>query len=108
MSVTFSPRGYRIGVDDPRWLNLANMNARDLLYWLGYAGMPLYGSLDATELKARCRRRLWNEARNFDPELPSRREQRLLIMGRRPGYLREKTAQLLVIAELANGEVDCG
>ncbi len=109
MSVTFSARGYRSAANDTEaWINLANANAADLLEWLGYPREPLYGSLDARELAARCRRRLWPEARNVDPALPSHVEGRFIFCGRRPAYLRERTAELLAIAERAGDLVDFG
>ncbi|MCY1023968.1 hypothetical protein [Pyxidicoccus sp. MSG2] len=88
---------------------LSNTNARELLTWLGYTPQEigdLYGVLPARELAARCRRRLWPEARNVDPALVAREEHddghpRLVFCGRPAGYLRDRTAQLLSLAERA-------
>jgi hypothetical protein len=65
------------------------------------AGEDLVGSIDARELAARCRRRLWDEARNHDPPREAVSDGRLHVPARRAGYLREKTERLLAIAELA-------
>lgn len=103
MSVTFSVTG----VPD-RDLNLSQLNAIDLLRWLGFElrGMEdLYGSMSVTEMAARCRRRLWDVPRNYDPELPGSCESsggaRLLFAGRPAGYLRRRTTELLELLEAA-------
>lgn len=118
MSVTFSPSNQdgspmaRCDCDDMTCvactssLNVANDNAIDLLRWLGFpvkGDSELYGSAPASDIEARCRRRLWPEARNEDPELPGYVERApgaatLINCGRRPGYLREKTERLLAMA----------
>lgn len=102
MSVTFS-----LGREDERSLNLAQLNAIDLLRWLGIPvrdETDLYGSMPASELAARCRRRLWDEPRNYDPELPGSTTQVpggpvVVSIGRRAGYLREKTEALLALVD---------
>jgi hypothetical protein len=110
VSITFSTRRSRIDYDDDaKFINLANRNAIDLLRWIGIEVTgegDLYGELPATELAARCRRRLWPEARNNDPGLdgsdtkqPGRA--RVIMGGRRPGYLRERTGELLRLCEKA-------
>jgi len=102
MSVTFCVR--TPGGDLPTEINLANPNARELLEWIGLdAGEFLWGEVQARELAALCRRRLWNEARNDDPEVADELEEvsgRCTVhrMGRRAGYLREKTEALLAVA----------
>ena len=106
MSVTFSIRGAFFDWDDSRtYLNVSNVNARALLEWLGLeADEALTGSVRCSELAARCRRRLWgNVARNEDPgESPFVERGTagavLFVGGRRPGYLRERTEQLLALA----------
>ena len=71
MSVTFSVRGQRSDLGNPStYLNACNANAYDLLRWLGLPSLELHGSAAASEVAARCRRRLWDEPRNHDPELP--------------------------------------
>jgi hypothetical protein len=71
MSVTFTVKGERANWETGEgFVNLANGNAREVLLWLGYAVEDLWGELHAKELAARCRRRLWNEPRNHDPEKP--------------------------------------
>lgn len=102
MSVTF----FATGTD--RSMNLANGNALDLMVWVGIAvdEYNLYGDIPARELAALCRRRLWPEERNFDPEILDRSEKgmrgaTLVFCGRPAGYLRSRTEQLLVIAERA-------
>jgi hypothetical protein len=107
MSVTFTIVSVRPDWDDSTThLNLANLNAAELLLWLDINPDDLIGEIAAKELAARCRRRLWDVARNHDPA----REQRVDVQpgrataiwcGRRPGYLREKTAELLALAERA-------
>lgn len=102
MSVTFAATH-----DPARTLNLANLNAIDLLRWLGLrvdSEAELIGEVAAPELAARCRRRLWDEPRNHDPELPGSLiaeagRPTVVICGRRAGYLREKTAELLTLVE---------
>jgi hypothetical protein len=50
----------------------------------------------------RCRRRLWDVARNHDPARAERVEGRLITCARRRvDYLRERTADLLRLAENA-------
>jgi len=52
----------------------------------------------------RCRRRLWDVARNHDParaERAERAEGRLITCARRADYLRERTGDLLRLAENA-------
>lgn len=100
-------------------LNVTNDNARELLAWLGVSS-DLCGHIKATELAVKCRRRLWPEARNYDPAIPPIDTNcgvtgmclcaegrnpvphaRVIYGGRGPGYLRDKTEVLLRIAELA-------
>jgi hypothetical protein len=110
MSVFIEILGGKTDFDDQTtYLNPSNANGRDLLRWLGYdelADMDQpYGELVASELAARCRRRLWPEARNSDPgreggEVPGL-SARVIDCGRRPGYLEEKVEQLLHLAEKA-------
>lgn len=104
MSVTF----YVYGQDNEDLeLNVSNSNARDLFSWLGYdeeAQGELHGELNARELAARCRRRLWPEARNHDAAVPSYVETgtggaTLISCGRPAGYLEDRTRQLLKLAE---------
>lgn len=97
MSITFFADAEREG------LNLSNVNAADLMRWLGYEP-DCCGSLEARELAARCRRRLWPEARNFDAALAGEVQRApgratFIYCGRRAGYLRERTSQLLALAE---------
>jgi len=143
MSVTFESPSIPLDLQDATtYLNVGNANAVDLLAWLWLpASSPedLYGSIPARELTARCRRRLWDEPRNYDEGLPAveRRLSRFeggpnpvvvpdpalrlvahlgdpveselgarhVFCGRRAGYLREKTEQLLRLAQRA-GESD--
>ena len=108
MSVTFYiVHNQRIVRTAPS-LNLANVNAADLLRWLDlpYGEYQLAGEISPTELAARCRRRLWDVARNWDPELPERTIETpdlvpVTFFGRRAGFLREMTAELLRVAESA-------
>ena len=65
-----------------RPLDLARSEGLDLLDWLGL-GRPEFGAISARELAPRCRRRLWDIARNAHPSL------------------RAHTAELLSVAEAA-------
>lgn len=94
-------------------MNLSNSNAEDFISWLGLEKNQedyLYGKMNAREVAARCRRRLWDEARNHDPALsPEERAEalgvaqsrRVIIAGRSPGYLRSKTEEMLRLCEKA-------
>lgn len=88
-------------------LNLNGSNALDLLRWLGLPAEE-YGEHSAADLAARCQRRLWEADRNHDPAIPAAEEGgpgtgqcRVIYVGRRPDYLREKAADLLKLAEQA-------
>lgn len=95
-------------------LNVSNSNGSDLLRWLGISECPApMGDIKGTDLAARCRRRLWDEDRNFDPELTAEERAEMLgidlggrvITTTRPaGYLRDKTKLLLKIAEQAGDD----
>ena len=101
MSVTFHIEGQRPDYDDPStYLNLANDNAFELLDWLALPRVPC-GELDAHDLAVRCRRRLWDVARNHDPARDERVDGRLITCARRADYLRERTGDLLRLAEKA-------
>ncbi len=73
----------------------------DVLLWLGIPVGYLVGELPSRELAALCRRRLWPEARNIDPAVPDEVYGRFYSFGRPIGYLRQRTAELLHLAELA-------
>jgi hypothetical protein len=105
MSVTFAI-GNRVStnLDDP-WITLSNQNAADLLLWLGLPANYLVGEVLARELAARCRRRLWPEPRNMDGEVPPEFCSRFYSFGRPIGYLRQRAAELLHLAELAGDGV---
>ncbi len=104
MSVTFHIAGTRPDfADESTYVNLANLNAAQLLRWLDLDSEFLYGEIAARELAARCRRRLWDVSRNHDRSLPPRnfrgaKGARYLSLPRRAGYLRERTAELLALA----------
>ena len=109
MSVTFWIAGERQDPEawEERFVNLCNANARDLLAWLALpGGGDLCGDIPARELAARCRRRLWDEARNHDAGIEPAVEHggRLVVGGREPGYLRRRTEQLLNLCALAGEE----
>lgn len=124
MSTTFSP--VKIDPDSGRYIalwecscteddlcdeclnhmvNVGYGNDADLLRWLGLE-VDCSGIIEARELAARCRRRLWDESRNHDPEIPGwvekgARGATVIYCGRSPDYLRRKTEALLKIAEIA-------
>jgi hypothetical protein len=111
MSVTFSVRGER-----PNWetgegfVNLANENARQLLYWLGYDGSTLWGQVRARELAARCRDRVRLVAANIDPARAPKSYVgtggcHVFVGGRAEGYLHDRCADLLDLAECAGDGV---
>lgn len=88
------------------YVAVSEANAIDLLEWLWYPG-NVFGCLEAAEVMARCKRRLWPLARNMDPAVPGREEVgrggnvRLLVLGREAGFLHSKTEELLKLAERA-------
>ncbi len=88
------------------FMDLSEVDAFALLRWLDLEPAE-YGYLVIQDLKARCRRRLWPEPRNFDPAIPASSEHavggrlRVVVAGRPAGFLRTKTAQLLALAERA-------
>jgi hypothetical protein len=86
-------------------VNMSNANAREWLRWIGLPADDC-GEIGAMELAARCRRRLWDETRNYDPAVEGSDHKtpghaRLIVCDRRPNYLREKTEQMLKICEKA-------
>jgi len=86
-------------------VNMSNANAREWLRWIGLAP-DNGGEISARDLAARCRRRLWDEARNYDPAALGYEHKadgcaRLIVCDRRPNYLRERTEQMLKICEKA-------
>jgi hypothetical protein len=91
------------------FVQLGEDDCNDLLKWLGLEPSD-FGCVGASDLAARCRRRLWPMARNNDPGLPERSERcgggavRLMLPAREPGYLRARTEELLKLAERADPE----
>jgi len=113
MSITFHIAGEPWDEAGERELNVSNCNGYALLEWLGIT--PDYcGSIKATDLAARCRRRLWPESRNVDEgrkgfisTTPGHAT--MVDCGRAPGYFTERAEQLLAICELAgNGDICWG
>ena len=88
-------------------VNVSNVNARAILEWLGYsAENPWDLRLPVADFAARCRRRLWPEARNVDPGIPGHEEYgcqgaRVIDCGRSEGYLTMRVEQLLALAQEA-------
>lgn len=111
MSVSFIIRGH-----DDQEINVSNANARDLLEWLRvtFDEECIAGSIRASELAARCRRRLWPEFAEANTgretvidAAPGRAT--LISCGRDPDYLQRRTEQLLALCELdLNAEVHFG
>lgn len=87
-------------------INMANSNALDFLKWVGVP-FDYCGEIAASDLAARCRRRLWNEERNLDPAIPPCEDGRIIYGGRRAGYLRERTEQMLALCEKAGERMIC-
>lgn len=92
------------------FVGMYEQDALDLLEWLGYPRVN-FGSLDPSELRARCMRRLWDVPRNHDPQVTrpnpivspfpewmSAAPQKKLII-RPAGFLRARTAELLALSE---------
>lgn len=99
-----SPADYTCNICN-HTMNLNNRNAHDLLDWIGLK-FEECGSVSARDMAAKCRRRLWNEPRNYDIGIESTEENQLghakvVNCGRDPGYLRHKTEKLLEIADWA-------
>ncbi len=104
MSVDFTIEGERMDLETgENYLNLSNVNAMDLLRWLGVLAPGEHGRIHSAELSALCRRRLWPEKRNEDPGREASEEGRVIDCGRREGYLPEKAQALLKLCERANG-----
>lgn len=99
MTVTFSVRGDR----SDNFLNVANMNARDLLEVLGFeGGSRLYGELRGAELRARI------QAARRKPDVGKPDERvcgRITILGREPGRM---TEYLDVLEQLCDTAGDLG
>lgn len=91
------------------YVQISAPNTADLLRWL-WLDPCEFGFLEATDLAARCKRRLWPLPRNFDAAVPNREETtangnvRLIVCGREAGYLRSRTEDLLRLAERAGPE----
>lgn len=105
MSITFyatcnGVEGEEFRVSD---INLSNVNAQELFIWLGmepnlWASDPVRASW----LAPLCRRKLWgNVDRNVDRGDDGGWDGRICWGGRRPGYLTERTEQLLAFCEAA-------
>jgi len=101
VGVTFKVEGERLNWAAPDTFVDANLsNAAALLAWLDLPA-DLHGQLPARELAARCRRRLWPEARNVDEGEAGAESGRVISGGRRPGYLEGRTADLLRVCDRA-------
>ena len=94
------------------YVELSEDDCTDLLRWLGLDGAT-YGFVTVGELAARCRRRLWPMARNYDPALHERRKVdsngsvRMEARNRPAGFLRSYTEALLRLTQRAtpNGQI---
>jgi len=86
------------------FVQMSDVDCRDLMAWLWLDPID-FGYVQAGDLAARCRRRLWPLARNNDPAVPSRESRngnvRLVVAGRAAGYLRARTQDLLKLAQRA-------
>ena len=92
-------------------VNMANLNAVEWLRWMDLPAVPS-GEIKAGDLAARCRRRLWDEARNHDPAISGRDRARtygleggvgarVIFADRDEDYLRNQTARMLKVCEKA-------
>ena len=98
-------------------INVSSANARALIEWLELEEFnedDLLGEVSASELVARCQRRLWDEPRNHDPALPGVEsggpgtgQCKSVYGGRDEGYLRRRTEDLKFIAKCAGGHYVC-
>lgn len=92
--------------DPSSYMLLSERDARDLLKWLGEPG-DVWGVIQSKEMAARCRRRLWPEARNHDPALVGQervvRGVKRAVPAREAGFLRTKTEEMLRLCERADG-----
>lgn len=88
------------------YVQLREEDSADLLRWL-WLDATDFGFLEAADLAARCRRRLWPIARNFDPAISNQTQStvngnvRLVAPRREAGFLRAHTERLLKLAERA-------
>lgn len=104
VSTTFSKRGG--GRRFPS-INLNSVNAAEVLRWLGvdpHSEHGLVGEIEAKELAALCRRRLWPEKRNETPaveggEVPNPGGCRFILGSRDANYHQEKALALLALSE---------
>ena len=119
MSIQFDIRGHDWPVDadgcaEPpanMFLNIAEVNARDFLRWIGLDATELIGEISARELAPILRRRLWPErVSDGDDELPVTVELLpsaaiLIDLGRPAGRLAQYAQRLLHLAEFAGDGV---
>jgi hypothetical protein len=82
--------------DERTFLDLTLAQCQSVLRWLWYSHAPDFGYLGASELAARCRRRLWEE---FDPTYRCGSEVNALGLG-----LRSRCRRLLELAERAGND----
>ena len=115
MTVLFDIRGAEWPQDEDgvrsspaeMYLNISNSNARAFLNWVGLHQHELWGEMQARELAALLRRRLWPERRNHDDEgrdgfIERGAHGALFTSYRRdPGKLASYTERLLRLAEYA-------
>lgn len=90
-------------------INMANGNAMEWMRWVGLVA-DYGGEVEASKLAALCRRRLWDEQRNYDPaiegdEFKVEGGPMVIMCGRRPNYLREQTERMLKLCEKAGDGV---
>lgn len=104
MSITFTVEGERSDPERPEtYLNVHNANGVALLAWLDLP-TDQGGSAPAREVAARCRRRLWPEARNEDRGEAGYEAGRVISGGRAPGTLNDRTEKLLKLCERAGSK----
>lgn len=93
------------------YVQLREVDLPDMLNWLGLDPLN-FGFIEASDLAARCRRRLWPIARNYDPAVTNQVRSTATDSGRphtapyqrEAGTLRACTEQLLKLAERAGPE----
>ncbi len=97
MSITFYSRNNMD--NNPLTVNMANMNALDVLDALGTPNQYT-GQMPVSDFRVLCKRALLrlDNLPSMDPEIPTTRDGNFIECGRPAGYLRLRIRQLLSLA----------